>query len=265
MVHVRELTKRFGPLVAVDRLSFEVMPGEAVALWGPNGAGKTTALRCLLGLLPFEGMIRVGGYDVTLQGKEARRLVGFVPQELNFHDDLAVRETLRFYARLKKAPLERIDKALERIGLTRHAHKPVKDLSGGMKQRLALAVALLADPPLLVLDEPTANLDARSRQELLTLLGELKAAGKTLIFSSHRLGEVVKLADRVLVLEDGRLVTDCLVREWVEARGWRLDAGNSRSGMEGYQSRLASPEGSPGFNGSAPAPDLHALPRGELE
>ncbi|MCS7222397.1 MAG: nitrous oxide reductase family maturation protein NosD [Anaerolineae bacterium] len=262
MVHVRDLTKRFGPLVAVDRLSFEVMPGEAVALWGPNGAGKTTALRCLLGLLPFEGLVRVGGYEVTLQGKEVRRIIGFVPQELNFYDDLAVRETLCFYARLKKAPLERVDEALERIGLTRHAYKPVKDLSGGMKQRLALAVALLADPPLLVLDEPTANLDARSRQELLAWLGELKAAGKTLIFSSHRLSEVAKLADRVLVLEDGRLVTDCLVREWMESRG-RRSSGGLRSDIAGYQSRMASLEGTADTNGTGMVIEQRLLQGGE--
>lgn len=263
MVHVRDLTKRFGPLVAVDRLSFEVMPGEAVALWGPNGAGKTTALRCLLGLLPFEGLVRVGGYDVTLHGKEARRMIGFVPQELNFHDDLVVRETLRFYARLKKAPLEQVDEALERIGLTRHALKLVKNLSGGMKQRLALAVALLADPPLLVLDEPTANLDARSRQELLALLRELKAAGKTLIFSSHRLGEVAKLADRVLVLEDGRLVMDCLARQWMEAKGWKSDVEGLD--MADDRGRPALLEGMPGSNGTGSLPELCFLKGGSSD
>ena len=265
MVHVRDLTKRFGSLVAVDRLSFEVMSGEAVALWGPNGAGKTTALRCLLGLLPFQGTIRVGGYDVAIQGREARQLIGFVPQELNFHDDLTVRETLHFYARLKKAPLERIDEALERINLTKHAHKPVKELSGGMKQRLALAVALLANPPLLVLDEPTANLDARARQELLALLGELKAAGKTLVFSSHRLSEVAKLADRVLVLEDGRLIASCPAREWIEARGWSSDIGRSSSSTTDHRSRLASLEGMPGSNGTVSASELRFLRGGEFE
>ncbi len=222
MVHVRDLTKRFGPLVAVDHLSFDASAGEAVALWGANGAGKTTALRCLLGLLPYEGIIQVAGYDVGLQGKAARQLVGFVPQELNFHDDLTVRETLHFYARLKKAPAEAIAAVLERLNLAEHAHKPVRDLSGGMKQRLALAVALLADPPLLVLDEPTTNLDARAREDFLALLIGLKAAGKTLIFASHRLDEVMDLADRILVLERGRLIAEGTPEELGDRLGWRV-------------------------------------------
>jgi nitrous oxidase accessory protein len=209
MIHVHDLTKRFGALVALDHLSFAVQPGEAVALWGTNGAGKTTALRCLLGLLPYAGTIQLHGYDVSLHGKTARRFVGFVPQELRFHDDLTVQETLHFYARLKKASLEPIESLLKRLNLFEHVRKPVKDLSGGMKQRLALAIALLADPPLLMLDEPTANLDARAREAFLALLFELKAAGKTLIFSSHRQDEVLSLADRILILEQGRLVADC--------------------------------------------------------
>jgi nitrous oxidase accessory protein len=208
MIAVHNLAKRFGSVVAVEPVSFTVHAGKAVALWGPNGAGKTTVLRCLLGLLPCQGMIRLAGYDVHLQGKAARRLVGFVPQELNFHDDLSVQETMRFYSRLKKTPAAGIDTLLERLTLAAHARKPVRSLSGGMKQRLALAVALLADPPLLVLDEPTANLDAQARQAFLALLSELKATGKTLIFSSHRLDEVVALADRVLMLDQGRLLAD---------------------------------------------------------
>jgi nitrous oxidase accessory protein len=221
MVHVRDLTKRFGSVVAVDHLSFDANAGEAVALWGPNGAGKTTALRCLLGLLPYEGTVRVADYEVSLQGKAARRLIGFVPQELNFHDDLTVRETLHFHARLKKAPADAIAAVLERLDLAEHAHKPVRDLSGGMKQRLALAVALLADPPLLVLDEPTTNLDARAREDFLALLAELKAAGKTLIFASHRLEEVMGLADRILVLERGKLVAAGTPEELSARLGWQ--------------------------------------------
>jgi nitrous oxidase accessory protein len=208
MLTVHHLTKRFGAAVAVDHLAFAIHAGEAVALWGPNGAGKTTVLRCLLGLCPYEGVVRLAGYDVHVQGKAARRLVGFVPQELHFHDDLSVHETLHFYSRLKKTSVACVEGLLARLELTGHVRKLVRSLSGGMKQRLALAVALLADPPLLVLDEPTANLDARAREAFLALLTELKAAGKTLIFSSHRLEEVLALADRVLVLEQGRLVAD---------------------------------------------------------
>lgn len=215
MVQVKNLTKQFGSLTAVDQISFEVNAGESVALWGENGAGKTTALRCLLGVIPYKGSVRLGGYDSTYQGKGARRLMGFVPQEISFHDDMTVRETLRFYARLKKTTTETEYAAqlLERLGLSSYIGKKVRDLSGGMKQRLALVIALLADPPILILDEPTANLDVRAREEFLALLAELREAGKTLIFSSHRLEEVSILADRVLVIESGKLVADCVPAE----------------------------------------------------
>ncbi len=224
MIKVQDLTKRFGSLVAVDHLSFEVQSGEAVALWGPNGAGKTTALRCVLGLLPYEGLIHVAGHDVRHQGKIVRRLIGFVPQELNFHDDMTVEETLYFYARLKKVSAEAqvMDApTLERLGLAGHTRKLVRELSGGMRQRLALAIALLADPPLLLLDEPTANLDARARDALLALLADLKSMGKTLVFSSHRFEEVATLADRVLVMEQGRLVAECEPEQLSEHLGWQ--------------------------------------------
>lgn len=221
MIQVQDLTKRFGSLTAVDDVSFTVREGEAVALWGANGAGKTTALRCLLGVIPFEGQIGLAGYDVRYQGKAARRAVGFVPQELTFHDDMSVLETIRFYAALKKTVAEPVDGLLRRLGLAKHAGKRVQELSGGLKQRLALAIALLADPPVLILDEPTSNLDLQARDDFLELLSELKGAGKTLIFSSHRLSEVVGLADRVLVLDDGRLAADCRPDQLSERTGWQ--------------------------------------------
>jgi len=215
MVKVRDLSKHFGDLTAVDDLSFDVEMGESVALWGENGAGKTTALRCLLGVIDYEGLVQIGEYRSDRQGKAARRLLGFVPQEISFHDDMTVTESLTLYARLKKTTIESQYAAdlLERLGLASHVDKKVGDLSGGMKQRLALVIALLADPPLLILDEPTANLDLRAREEFIALLTGLRELGKTLVFSSHRLEEVVALADRVLVLEAGRLVVSCTPAE----------------------------------------------------
>ena len=221
MITVTNITKRFGGLTAVDDLSFSVNAGEAVALWGANGAGKTTALRCLLGLLPFAGSVTIAGKDVQKQGKAARSLMGFVPQELNFHEDLTVAETLTFYARLKKVPTGYdFMPLLDRLELAPHIYKPVHDLSGGLKQRLALALALLAEPPILILDEPTANLDIRAREDFLLLLHELKVGGKTLAFSSHRLEEVTALADRVLLMEAGRLIVDSPPQELEQRLGW---------------------------------------------
>ena len=211
MVRVKDLTKRFGTVTAVDHVSFEVEAGQSVALWGENGAGKTTALRCLLGVIPFDGEVYLSELDLARQGKAARRRMGFVPQEISFHDDMTVKETLLFYARIKKTDIysNQAGELLDRLGLESYLPKRVRDLSGGTKQRLALVIALLANPPILILDEPTANLDVQTREKFLSLLAELKSEGKTLLFSSHRLEEVVALADRVLVLELGKLVADC--------------------------------------------------------
>lgn len=209
MIQVTNLTKNFGPATAVDNLSFSIVRGEAVALWGPNGAGKTTVIRCLLGLHSAQGTLLINGFNAQKQGKQARAAVGYVPQELAFYDDMSTRETVRFYANLKKVAATRIDAVLAEVGLTGHSHKEISALSGGMKQRLALACALLADPQLLILDEPTSNLDTAAREEFIRLLLNLRTQDKTLLFTSHRLEEVETLASRVLVLEEGRLKLVC--------------------------------------------------------
>jgi nitrous oxidase accessory protein len=208
MITAERLTKRYGAAYALDQVSFDIQSGEAVALWGANGAGKTTALRCLLGLLPFEGRLTVNGVNVRKDGKASRAAIGYVSQEVVFYD-MTVQETLHFYARLKKVSEKRIGEALDWVQLTPNADKPVRALSGGMKQRLALAVALLADPPILVLDEPTASLDAQARRDFIKLIQALNHTGKTVIFSSHRMDEVMALAGRVLVLNSGRLAFEC--------------------------------------------------------
>ncbi len=218
IIEVRALTKRFGEHTALDGVDFDILPGESVAVWGPNGAGKTTALRAILGVMPYGGTVRVGGADSWRQGKRARGQIGFVPQEITFQADMEVLETLEFYARLRHVPPAagkrnrsaggRIDEILTLLGLESEVSKKVRELSGGLRQRLALGVALLADPPILLLDEPTANLDARARADFLDLLMSLKTRGKTLVFSSHRPEEVLALADRVLHLEQGRLIAD---------------------------------------------------------
>ncbi len=207
-IAINNVTKSFGPIVALKDATLHIAGGECVALWGANGAGKTTLLRCILGVIPFEGSITINSYDIRKDGKQARYHIGFVPQEIQFHDHFSVLETIRFYAKLKKAPVERIQDWLQIVGLEPHAEKLVKELSGGMKQRLALAIALLADPPILLLDEPTANLDMRSREEFLSILKKLKDNGKTIVFSSHRMTEVIPFADRIVVMEHGKVIAD---------------------------------------------------------
>jgi ABC-type multidrug transport system ATPase subunit len=208
MIQIADVRKRFGRARVLDGVDFDVLAGQSVALWGSNGAGKTTLIRCLLGLIDFDGRIRVAGLDVRRDGKRVRRLLGYVPQELAFYDDFRVIEAARYLARLRDADVSACEPALADLGLLAHARKRVRELSGGMKQRLALSVALLNDPPLLVLDEPTSNLDSAGRQSLMELLLQLKAAGKTILFISHRPEEVRGLADRVLTLEAGRVLTD---------------------------------------------------------
>lgn len=221
MITFSNLTKRFGKFTAVDDLSFDVHAQEAVALWGPNGAGKTTVIKCLLGLLGYDGRIEVDGRDAAKEGRAVRRLVGYVPQELSFYDDMSTLDMARFYARLKKVDKGRAQAVIEQVGLAGHEKKPVGALSGGMKQRLALGLALLADPPILVLDEPTSNLDTAAREQFLTLLGDVKTGGKTIIFTSHRLEEIEALADSVLVLADGRLQFCCPAADLPERLGMR--------------------------------------------
>ncbi len=208
MIEIQNIHKRFGKTRVLNGASCRVEQGQSVALWGSNGAGKTTLLRCLLGLIDFTGDIRVAGMDVRRRGKAARRLIGYVPQELTFYDEYRVAEALRFIARLRGAPRSRCTQCLKSVGLEEHHRKRVRELSGGMKQRLALALALLNDPPILALDEPTSNLDAAARRELLGQLTGLKNAGKTILFISHRPEEVAGLADRVLTLEHGIVADD---------------------------------------------------------
>ncbi|MFN3928226.1 MAG: nitrous oxide reductase family maturation protein NosD [Thermoflexus sp.] len=205
ILEVQGLRKRFGRVWAVRGVDLRVRPGEAVALWGPNGAGKTTTLRCILGLLDYEGTIRVAGRDVRTEGPAVRRWIGYVPQELAFYN-WTVRETLQFFAALRGVPVD-LTKA-QMFGLMPYLDQSVRTLSGGLKQRVALALALMGDPPILLLDEPTANLDLAARTEWLSWLRELKARGKTLLFSSHRLEEVQSLADRVLVMQAGQVVAE---------------------------------------------------------
>lgn len=215
VIRLEQVVKRYDHLTVLDGISFAVKAGEAIALWGANGAGKTTLLKALLGLIDYQGQIWVHGFEVRKADKQVRRQLGYVPQEAVYYD-MSVQATMEFYAGIKKVPLSQIEPLLQQLGLVEHLKKAVPALSGGLKQRLALAIALLGDAPILLLDEPTANLDHHARREYLELLAQLRTQGKTLVFASHRLEEVEGLADRLLVLQEGK------IRQEVPAADLRL-------------------------------------------
>jgi len=219
------LSMRFGRCLAVRDVSLQVGSGDSLALWGANGAGKTTLIRCVLGLLRFRGGVSVCGHDVRGDGKAARRLMGYVPQELGFYDEMGVGEAIGFFSRLKG--LRRADPAasLRSVGLDGQHTKRVRELSGGMKQRLALALALLGDPPILILDEVTASLDALGRDEFIGMLKGLSCSGRTLLFASHRLEEVATLARRVAVMDRGVVIETVATNEFVAARAAEMRGG----------------------------------------
>ncbi len=207
MIEVKHLTKCYGRVAAVNDVSFEIKAGEAFALLGPNGSGKTTMLKCLVGLsVPTKGEIRIN--NLQSETREARRMVSFLPQRLAFHEDLTAREVMKFYCDLRKLPARRVDDVLHNahFDFNGFSHKPVGDLSGGMIQRLGLAVACLPDAPILILDEPTVSLDPEGAIRFREFLGLLKDKGKTIVFSSHVLADVEHLADRVAILLAGKLV-----------------------------------------------------------
>ncbi len=207
------LTRRFGPLVAVDDVSLTVHAGEVFGLLGPNGAGKTTTLRMIAGLIgPTSGTVTVAGERVTdgpKQAQRARRLVGVLPEEVGLYADLPVGRTLELFARLYRVPpalaAERVESLLVRLGLWDRRDAAAATLSKGLKQRLGLARALVHEPPVVLLDEPTANLDPEAATLVRDVLGELRAEGRAVVLNTHRLEEAERVCDRVGVLR-GHLV-----------------------------------------------------------
>ncbi len=208
ILECHELVKKYGDTEVVAGLSFSVEKGEVLGLLGPNGAGKTTTIKMILGLTG-----QTGGNVVI--DKEIR--IGFSPETPYFHPFLTGYEVLRFYSRLQRLNEQKaeqqIRKLLELTGLSNAADKKIKNYSKGMLQRLAFSQALLGDPELLILDEPTSGLDAVGRIEMLRLVSELKGKGKTIIFNSHILNDVEKVADRTIFIVNGRLAGQVQMRE----------------------------------------------------
>lgn len=203
MIRYHGFTKRFGAVEAVRDLDLAIEEGETIALIGPNGSGKTTTLKAALGLVrPTSGRVEVAGIDAGHRAARAR--LGYLPQRLTFPDGCTAREALRLYARLRGAT-DDLDRLLARVGLEHAADRPANQFSGGMRQRLGLAIAHLGRPRALVLDEPTAALDPSGALVVRDLVEEIRAGGTTVVLSSHDLAEVAALADRVGVFVQGRL------------------------------------------------------------
>ncbi|QQR75372.1 MAG: ABC transporter ATP-binding protein [Holophagales bacterium] len=242
MIEFRRFGKRFGAVVAVDALDLRVAPGEVVALLGPNGSGKTTALKAVAGLLrPSSGEVLVDGEPA--ERPEARRRLSYLPQKVAFPDSLSGEEVLSFYRRLRGVAAERVGEVLRFAALNGAGARAVGTYSGGMTQRLGLAVAMVADSPLLLLDEPTAALDAEGLQAFFGLVERHRRDGRTVLFTSHQLGDVERLVDRFAILVGGRLVASLtspeLATRLADRGALRLRLGREPEGLlEALRSRV---------------------------
>lgn len=207
VITVQNLTRRFGEFTAVDHINFEVKQGEIVGYLGPNGSGKTTTIRMLLGLLiPTEGKATVLGYDIAQQSEEIRLRVGYMSQKFSIYDDLTTLENLTFYAGVYGiADKERINQTLNLVGLNQHYHTLTKSLSTGWRQRLSLAIALVHEPKLLFLDEPTSGVDPTARRAFWDLIYQLAENGVTILVTTHYMDEA-EYCERVAVMRDGKLL-----------------------------------------------------------
>jgi ABC-2 type transport system ATP-binding protein len=218
MIEAKELSKRYGDIVAVDEVSFSVEKGEVVGFLGPNGAGKTTSMRMLTGFLPpTEGTAVIAGYDIFEDPIAARRSVGYLPESPPLYPEMTVTSFLNYVARIKDVPRARrrsaVDCALERCALIEVRKRVIGTLSKGFKQRVGLAQAIVHDPPVLILDEPTIGLDPLQVREIRSLIAELAAPAKgeqqqTVVLSTHILAEVEAICRRVILISEGRKAVD---------------------------------------------------------
>jgi ABC-2 type transport system ATP-binding protein len=213
MIQATNLRKSFGRLVAVDDVSLAVEPGQLLGLLGPNGAGKTTTLGMIAGLVtPDAGTVSVNGQLLRGDTDPGKRKFGLVPQDLALYDELSALANLAFFGALYdlhgRALAQASARVLETVGLADRARDHVRTFSGGMKRRLNLAVGLLHDPDILLLDEPTVGVDPQSRNAIFDNLESLKKQGKALLYTTHYMEEVERLADRVIVMDHGRVIAN---------------------------------------------------------
>jgi len=222
VIEARGLAKRYGDLVAVSDVTFSVQPGEVVGFLGPNGAGKTTTMRMLTGFLPpTDGTAAIAGHDIFGDPLAARRAIGYLPESPPLYPEMSVEGYLGYVAKLKDVPRAQrksaVDRALERCGLAQVRRRVIGALSKGYRQRVGLAQAIVHDPPVMILDEPTVGLDPIQIREIRTLIGELASAregkARTVILSTHILPEVEAICRRVIIMHRGRKALDAPIEE----------------------------------------------------
>lgn len=224
MIDIDRLEKHYGGLRAVDGLSLRVVAGEVYALLGPNGAGKTSALRCVAGLIgPTAGRVTIAGHDVARDRSSALKALGYLPSATGVYERLTAQEALQFAGRLHGLRGERLDEMVRRatvaFGLQRFLRQRCGTLSTGERRRMALARSLVHDPPAIVLDEPTLGLDVVAATAVYTFIRKAKEAGKAILLSTHRMEEVQLLADRVGILNQGRLAVEGTPERIIEDLG----------------------------------------------
>ncbi len=222
MIEASGLSKRYGDLVAVDDVSFSVQPGEVVGFLGPNGAGKTTTMRILTGFLPpTDGRVVIDGHDIFSDPLAARRAIGYLPESPPIYPEMSVEDYLLYVSKLKDVPRrsrrDAVDRALERCGLADVRRRVIGSLSKGFRQRVGLAQAIVHDPPVMILDEPTVGLDPIQIREIRTLIGELagvrEGKARTVILSTHILPEVEAICQRVIIMHRGKKALDAPLAE----------------------------------------------------
>ncbi len=226
LLAVQDLRKNFGQFEAVKGLSFTVEKGESFGLLGPNGAGKSTAINMITGLFPpTSGEIRLRDIDIVRRPKQAQKTIGVVPQEIALYQEMSAKENLKFWGRMynlsgKKLEIS-VDGVLEMIGLTDRARDKVADFSGGMKRRVNIGAAILHQPELLIMDEPTVGIDPQSRNHILETVKRLNHEGMTIIYTSHYMEEVEYLCERVGIIDHGQVIAIGTLRDLRESIGDR--------------------------------------------
>jgi ABC-2 type transport system ATP-binding protein len=218
-IEVQDLVKVYGDIRAVDGISLKIKKGEVFAFLGPNGAGKTTTVEMIETIrTPTSGTIKLMGMDVSKRIQEIKKVIGVLPQEFSSLDLLRTRETLEFYAGLYDRQAD-LDKLLAAVGLKDHAKQYYKNLSGGLKRRLGIAVALVNDPEVIFLDEPTTGLDPQGRREVWKVIADLKKAGKTIFLTTHYMEEAEVLADHIAIIHKGKIIAEGTVDELIDRYG----------------------------------------------